>query len=133
MDWKKPSVEEGKRLEEALRGIPCRSRPMFGCPAWFADDRMFAGVYGDDLFVRTSPADREDLLARYPGSRAFEPMPGRRMKDYLVLPEEARADREILVRILERSFETAKALPPKAGKTRRQTTGEPGTKRGAGR
>ncbi len=53
MDWKKPSLEEGRRPEDALRGIPCRCRPMFGCPAWFAD-----GLPPETERLRKRPAVR---------------------------------------------------------------------------
>ncbi len=116
MEWRKPSPELTRTLEEALLGVPCRSRPMFGCPAFFAGDHMFAGVYGDDLFVRASGETLAALRARYPDARAFEPIPGRRMKEYLVLPGDAVEDRVALVRILGDAFLQAAARPPKPPK-----------------
>lgn len=59
-------------------------RPMFGNLAAFVNGNMFAGLFGDDLFVRVGEADRAALLAK--GGKDFEPMAGRPMTGYTVLP-----------------------------------------------
>jgi TfoX/Sxy family transcriptional regulator of competence genes len=61
-------------------------RPMFGNLSAFVNGNMFAGVYGDSLFVRLSDDDRADLLGKK-GAKLFEPMKGRPMKDYVCLPQ----------------------------------------------
>jgi TfoX/Sxy family transcriptional regulator of competence genes len=116
MEWKNSTPERVALLEDALVGIPCRGKSMFGCRAYFAADYMFTGVRGDDVYLRAAGAERDALVARYPGLRPFEPLPGRFMKDYVVLPEEAIGDRAEFVRILERAFGAAMALPPKPPK-----------------
>jgi TfoX/Sxy family transcriptional regulator of competence genes len=105
-------------LKETLAGIPCRIRPQFGCVACFAGDRMFAGVNGEDVYLRIGGEEREALAMQYPAVRTFEPLPGRRMNDYVVLPPEALADPTALGRLLERAFTAALALPPKADRRR---------------
>ena len=116
MEWKNSTPERVAFLEEALVGIPCRGKSMFGCRVYFAAEYMFTGVRGDDLFLRSTGEDRDALATRYPGLRPFEPMPGRFMKDYVVLPDEALSDRAEFVRILERAFGATMALPPKPAK-----------------
>ena len=59
------------------------TRPMFGNQAAFVNGNMFAGLFGDALFVRVDNEDRDRLLAA--GGSAFEPMPGRPMRGYTCL------------------------------------------------
>ena len=46
----------------------------------------------------------------------FEPMAGRPMKEFVVLPEPVLSDREELVRWLARSYDWVKTWPPKVKK-----------------
>lgn len=57
------------------------TRPMFGNMAAFINGNMFAGLFGDQLFVRLPEAEREKLKKQ--GGRDFEPMPGRAMTGYV--------------------------------------------------
>src|SRR6266853_3730220 len=60
------------------------TRPMFGNLAGFVNGNMFCGLFGEDLFVRVS--DKDQAKVRKQGGRAFEPMPGRAMTGYVVVP-----------------------------------------------
>lgn len=72
-------------LEEILPNDPrVRVKPMFGNAAAFSDGTMFAGVFGDRVFLRLAEADRDELLAQ--GAEPFAPMPGRPMREYVTLP-----------------------------------------------
>lgn len=55
-------------------------KPMFGNLASFVNGNMFAGLFGENLFVRL-PDDERDQVKKQ-GGRDFEPMPGRAMKGY---------------------------------------------------
>ncbi len=57
------------------------TRPMFGNMAAFVNGNMFAGLFGDELFVRLPEAEREKLKKQ--GGKDFEPMPGRAMSGYV--------------------------------------------------
>ena len=118
MTWHKNSPETVARIEEALQGIPVGKRQMFGCPCWFAGDAMCCGVHDDHLFLRLAEQDREQLLAEGPGVRRFEPLPGRVMREYLVLPPALLASGAALREWLTRSFAFASSLPPKEKKPR---------------
>ena len=59
-------------------------RPMFGNLAAFVNGNMFAGLFGEDLFVRL-PEDESDKV-RKQGGRDFAPMAGRPMKGYVTVP-----------------------------------------------
>ena len=70
-------------------------RPMFGNISAFVNGNMFFGVFGTDLFVRLSSEDQLELR-KNKGSSMLEPMKGKPMKDYVVLPKTWRARPETL-------------------------------------
>ncbi len=116
MQWKKASEDMKALIESAMQGVDCLKRPMFGYPAYFINDNMFSGLFQDSLFIRL-PADlKESLAARYGELAPLEPMPGRPMKDYVVLPEKLYSDRESLRRVIADAARSARALPPKKKK-----------------
>ena len=61
-------------------------RPMFGHLGAFVNGNMFIGIFGSDVFVRLMEEDRTELLAE-DGASTPEPMPGRRMREYVTIPE----------------------------------------------
>jgi TfoX/Sxy family transcriptional regulator of competence genes len=67
-------------------------RPMFGNVSAFVNGNMYAGVFGDDLFVRLPEVDAAELLEAE-GAGHFEPMKGRPMKGYIVVQEPGRGTR----------------------------------------
>ncbi len=113
MAWKKNSAERIGLLDEAMRSFPCLRKVMFGGPAYFVNDNMFAGLCQDSVILRLSPQDREKLLSAHDGATVFEPMPGRPMKEYVVLPESLYSDSTTMLEWLDRSFHYASSLPPK--------------------
>src|SRR5919204_1577374 len=60
------------------------TRPMFGNLSAFVNGNMFSGVFGDDLFVRVSEEDQAKI--RKQGGKPFEPMAGRAMSGYVIVP-----------------------------------------------
>jgi TfoX/Sxy family transcriptional regulator of competence genes len=105
-------------------------RKMFGYPAAFAGGKLFAGLHQDSFILKLAEKDREQLQSTH-GALPFEPMPGRRMKEYVVLPPAVLADRARLEEWLARSLAYVSATPIlKAGRT----AARPATaKRGGGR
>ena len=116
MSWIKNSPETVARIEDALRDIPIGKRQMFGCPCFFAGDALCCGVHDDHIFLRLAEQDREQLQAEWSGVRRFEPLPGRVMREYLVLPSALLESGATLREWLERSFDFASSLPPKEKK-----------------
>jgi TfoX/Sxy family transcriptional regulator of competence genes len=95
-------------------------RTMFGCPCVFVGGNLCAGLLQDRMFVRLSAEDR----ARLPGGGAyFEPMPGRPMKAYAVLPDEVLADEAAVERALARAVAFTASLPPKERKEKKAGKG----------
>jgi len=90
-------------------------RPMFGNISAFVNGNMFAGLFGNDLFVRLSDESRKELLEKK-GTSPLEPMKGRPMKEYVVLPNAWRNQHETIRMWVTRSLDSTSKLPPKKTK-----------------
>jgi TfoX/Sxy family transcriptional regulator of competence genes len=111
--WR-PAPEGLVRVFEAAVGhIPDATlKKMFGYPAAFVGGNMFSGLFQESAIVRLPEDQRSDLMQA--GARPFEPMPGRPMREYVVLPGRIVDSPEELRRWLEKARAYAAALPPKA-------------------
>lgn len=89
-------------------------RPMFGNLAAFVNGNMFAGLFGEDLFVRL-PDDEAAAVLKL-GGRSFEPMPGRAMKGYVVVPTTWQKKPDAVRVWVSRSLTLTRAMPAKAKK-----------------
>ena len=115
MAWKKVPVENAERLEKAMSAIPeAENRKMFGCPAYFLNGNMFAGAHEDNIMLRLSEADGDELISG--GGAPFTPVPGRVMKGYFVIPLTMLDSENDLAAWLRRSRDYVVALPPKEKK-----------------
>lgn len=113
MAWKKAPASLIEAFDGALpRDARVERRKMFGYPCAFVNGNMFAGTHEHRLIVRLAEEQRDALLA-LPGAGRFEPMPGRVMREYVVVPLDMLADRAALAHWLRRSFDYAAALAPK--------------------
>ena len=92
-------------------------KKMFGQPAAFANGNLFMGVYGATLFVRLCEPDRMKASSKA-GFVAFEPMPGRAMREYWVLPPSVVNDKAEARRWVARALSYALTLPAKKPKVR---------------
>lgn len=111
--WRKSPPELVEAFGQAAPRDPrVERRTMFGYPALFVRGNMFAGTYGEDVVVRLPEAERTALVKRK-AARPFEPMPGRPMKEYVVLPATVARRRAALASFLARGFAYAATLPPK--------------------
>ena len=90
-------------------------RPMFGNISAFVNGNMFAGLFGNDLFVRVSEESRKELLDKK-GASLLEPMKGKSMKEYVVIPKAWRNQPEIVRLWVTRSLDWTSRLPPKKTK-----------------
>ncbi len=118
--WKKPSEALGSILADAVADLDCQPRKMFGCPCYFVNNNMFAGVHEDNLILRLSPEDREAIAAEHDEVGHFEPMAGRPMREYMALPEPVDDEEATLLRWVDRAYAFAASLPPKEKKTRKK-------------
>ena len=119
MDWEKPSTELSRILDEAAEPFAViERRKMFGCPAFYINGNMFAGVYGQQLFLRLPPEARATLVTELE-AKPFEPMPGRPMKEYVAMPEAIWSDMAAMDEWMRRSVEFVAAMPPKQPKPKK--------------
>jgi TfoX/Sxy family transcriptional regulator of competence genes len=119
MSMPKPS-EDAKAAFKALvpSDAAVATRPMFGNLSVFVNGNMFAGLFGEDLFVRLPDDERARLAAS--GGRPFEPMPGRPMSGYVLLPDGWRQDPKTARQEIGRALEWARSLPAKAPKPKKK-------------
>jgi TfoX/Sxy family transcriptional regulator of competence genes len=93
---------------------------MFGYPAFFINGNLFSGLFQDSFFLRLS-ADHKTALGKQFGQLApLEPMPGRPMKDYAVLPEKLFRDGARLRAVITAAAEWARSLPAKQKKPKKK-------------
>ena len=87
-------------------------KPMFGNLAAFVNGNMFAGLYGDDLFVRLSEQESQDLL-KHDGAELFEPMKGRPMKGYFLIPRAWKKQPDQIRSWIRKAQSWTSKMPPK--------------------
>jgi TfoX/Sxy family transcriptional regulator of competence genes len=118
--WK-PSPEGLVRtFQQAIQSIPeVQAKKMFGYPAAFIDGHLFAGLHQDSMILRLSDDDQATFL-KQKGSRVFEPMAGRPMRGFVVVPPSMIESDEHLSKWIARAHSYTKSLPPKPPKTSRK-------------
>lgn len=120
MKWKKVTPELNRFLDENMASFPADRRPMFGASTYFVNGNMFVGIHEDRIIVRLSEVDRRDAFSLYDDVRPFEPMEGRVMKEYVTLPESVYSQPDVLREWLDRSYQYALSLKPKAKPAKRR-------------
>jgi TfoX/Sxy family transcriptional regulator of competence genes len=112
--WRKSPPELVALFKELVSVLPpdAEQRKMFGYPCVFVNGQLCAGVHQDNIMLRLSEAERADFLA-LDGAARFEPMPGRPMREYVVVPRRMLQSPDQLVTWLEKSYAYTKSLPPK--------------------
>ncbi len=118
--WKKAPKELIDFLAENLKDVNCESRKMFGYPVYFINNIMFIGAHQENLFLRLAPEDKGEVQANYAEIKLFEPMPGRIMKEYVVLPAHIYTNQKIFNELLTKSIHYVSSLPPKEKKARKK-------------
>jgi TfoX/Sxy family transcriptional regulator of competence genes len=100
------------RFATATEGIPgIERRKMFGYPAAFVNGNLVTGLFGDGWHVRLPEDQQAEILAA--GGRTFEPMAGRAMRGYVMLPADVLDDDRALATWLDRAVAFGQTLPPK--------------------
>ena len=93
---------------------------MFGCPAYFANGYLFTGVHQDTIMLRLPEEQRAEMSSVHDEVIPFEPMKGRVMTSYVVLPETVVNDPLELRKWLERSHAHTMTLSTKSPKKGRK-------------
>jgi TfoX/Sxy family transcriptional regulator of competence genes len=113
MKMPKPSDDARTAFAQLIpTGPAITMKPMFGNLAGFVNGNMFAGLFGEDLFVRLP--DDEAGAVRRDGGRDFEPVAGHAMKGYVLVPADWRARPEAVAPLVERALELTSRIPAKA-------------------
>lgn len=87
-------------------------RPMFGNISAFVNGNMFFGVFGNDLFIRLGADDQMEFLKKK-GASNLEPMKGRPMKDYVIMPQTWRDEPQTMRSWISKSLAWSAKLPAK--------------------
>jgi RNA polymerase sigma factor (sigma-70 family) len=103
--------------ELALLARDAEHKQMFGYPSCVLRGNLFMGLNEDALILRLAESDRTDFLSRYE-SRLFEPMPGRPMKEYVVVPPALVYD-DAVAEWVRKSRAFAEQLPAKKTKQKK--------------
>ena len=119
MDKMPHSTKQSEALLRSLlpSGKDVTLRPMFGNLSAFVGGNMFMGVFGDDFMIRLPEPDRIELL-KFEGAAIFEPMKGRQMKEYVVVPRSWRSEPAKIRPWVTRSLDWSSKLPAKKPKKR---------------
>jgi TfoX/Sxy family transcriptional regulator of competence genes len=118
MAWQKSPAALIARFDGMVPDDPrVERRKMFGYPAAFVNGRLFAGLHQSDLVLKLPAADRA-LLQAHGHARAFEPLPGRAMGDFVALRGDALPGPEVMNAWMTRALDHVAALPPKAARRR---------------
>jgi TfoX/Sxy family transcriptional regulator of competence genes len=117
--WEKMSQEAAKRLAASVEPFACQKKPMFGHEVYWVNGNMFAGVFQSLLFFRLSPQGQKEFLGKYKDAKQFEPIEGRPMKDYVVIPESVLGDNKALGEWMKRSYDYTASLPVKKPKVKK--------------
>ena len=120
----KPSEQAKAAFTKLVPDEPAVTmRPMFGNLAAFVNGNMFAGLFGDDLFVRLP--DDQSAPIRKQGGRDFEPMPGRAMRGYVMVPATWRTKPAATTAWVTASLAFTRGLPPKAAAGKKAAAKKP--------
>jgi TfoX/Sxy family transcriptional regulator of competence genes len=101
-----------RRFDEIVELLPeARRRPMFGYPTCVVNGNLFMGLHQDRFFLRLGEADRASFVSSF-GASLFEPMPGRPMREYVVVPPDL-LEGPVVEKWASRALAFAQTLPPK--------------------
>ena len=117
MEMPKPTEEARQAFSRLVPDHPgVVAKPMFGQPAAFVNGNMFCGLFGDGLVLRLGEPHRATLLAA--GGSDFEPMPGRKMTGYVLMPPAWRGKAKQAEGWVAAALEATAKLPAKQPKAK---------------
>jgi TfoX/Sxy family transcriptional regulator of competence genes len=104
------------RFDAVAADFPDAQRRLtFGYPCLYVGGYMISGLFGSRWHVKLG-ADERHALEALPGAEPFEPMPGRPMTGFTLLPESVVDDDQEIRRWVERAAHYGTTLPPKTPK-----------------
>jgi TfoX/Sxy family transcriptional regulator of competence genes len=119
--WRPPPAELVDLFDKIAQSFPeSEMRKMFGFPCCFVNGNMCAGLHQENFILRLSEKDREEFL-HLKGAKPFEPMPGRVMSEYVVVPQDILRSEVRLGAWFMKASAYARSLPPKKKKVKRNS------------
>ena len=79
------TVARFQELAEGFASRGAKTGSMFGMPVLKANDKVFAGTFGDAMTFKLGADDLSRAL-KLQGVDRFEPMKGRAMKEWVLVP-----------------------------------------------
>jgi TfoX/Sxy family transcriptional regulator of competence genes len=115
MEKSPPALVE--RFDTVAADFPDATRRLtFGYPCLYVGGNMISGLFESSWHVKLGPEERRELEA-IPGSAPFEPMPGRPMTGFTLLPPAIIDDDQAIRTWVQRAIDFGATLPPKVPKT----------------
>ena len=115
MKMPKPSEQTKAAFTKLVPGDPAITlKPMFGNLAAFVNGNMFAGLFGEDLFVRLPVPEAQPIMKA--GGRPFEPVAGHAMSGYVVVPASWQKKPDAVRAHITHALTLTRAMPAKAKK-----------------
>jgi TfoX/Sxy family transcriptional regulator of competence genes len=122
--FSKSPPELVERFVALTSGLPdAKARQMFGYPAIFVGGNLVTSLHETRWIVRL-PDDEGAVLLALPGTRPFEPMPGRPMTGYVALSPEIVDDEVAIRHWVDRAMTFGRSLPPKTPKAPKTRGGQ---------
>lgn len=118
--WKKSPPALIARYDAFVPEAPgVERRQMFGYPAAFVNGNLFFSLHESNMILKLGPEDHPQFLADQK-AKVFDPMGGRPMREYAVVPKAVRDDDALLAEWVGRSLAYVGSLPKKEKKPRRK-------------
>jgi TfoX/Sxy family transcriptional regulator of competence genes len=89
------------------------TRTMFSYPAAFINGNMFTGLFQSSMILKLADGDRAECTREF-GAKPFEPIPGRAMGQYIVVPPAILESPSMLDAWLRKSHRYVAGMPSKA-------------------
>jgi TfoX/Sxy family transcriptional regulator of competence genes len=122
--WEKSPEALVQLFDRVLpEGSNIERRKMFGYPCAFVNGNMFAGLFAKQMFVRLSAEARLSMIAEH-NAKPLEPMPGRPMKDYIVVPPALMIHETAFRALIAQALAFGTSLPPKKTGGKRSSVGK---------
>lgn len=116
MKMPKPTDADKELFRSLLPDGPgVTERPMFGQLAGFVNGNMFVSLFGDRIAVKLPDQEAAELM-EVPGADPFEPMAGKPMRGYVMLPASWHQQPEHAGEWIQKSLEYVASMPAKAKK-----------------
>jgi TfoX/Sxy family transcriptional regulator of competence genes len=107
-----------ERFDSIAADFPEATRRLtFGYPCLYVGGNMVSGLYESSWHVRLGPDDRRELEA-IPGAATFEPMPGRPMTGFTLLPPSVVDDDAAVRDWVRKAVSHGATMPPKDPKSK---------------